>query len=203
MPTRVTSQSATIIDHIWSNNCPHSIFNGILYNKITDHFPVFSLYKHDEISISTRQVNRKVKMYRDFSTNNISNFRESLKNATWDLTYVSDDASVAYTNFAMIFNALFGKHFPLKSKTFNSNHEFKPYITPDIKNLIKEKNKLARKYAKRPITYGERFRRLRNQVTLAIRTAKANYNKARLEQNSGNSKKNLEYNQLCFTQENK
>ena len=76
-----------------------------------------------------------------------------------------------------------------KSKTFSSNHEFKPYITPDLEDLIKEKTKLARKYAKRPITYGERFRRLRNKVTLAIRTAKANYNKARLEQNSGNSKK--------------
>ena len=49
----------------------------------------------------------------------------------------------------------------------------KTYTTPEIKDLIREKRKknLSSRYAKKPITYGERFRRLSKQVTQAIRTA--------------------------------
>lgn len=89
----------------------------------------------------------------------------------------------------IIFSACFNKYFPLITKYIKPNHLSKPYITPEIKAKIKEKNKLARKYAKQPITYGEEFRRLRNQVTQAIRTAKGNYIKNKLEEHSGNIKK--------------
>lgn len=30
-PTRVTSKSATVIDHVWSNNMKNDIKSGILY----------------------------------------------------------------------------------------------------------------------------------------------------------------------------
>lgn len=44
-PTRVTSTSATIIDHIWSNNL-RNIFNGIIYDAgtVSDHFPTISFF---------------------------------------------------------------------------------------------------------------------------------------------------------------
>ena len=65
----------------------------------------------------------------------------------------------------------------------------KPYITVELKNLIKEKHKLQRKYAKYPITYGDAFRNIRNQVTTAIRNAKSNYYKNKLKENSVHSRK--------------
>ena len=46
-PTRVTSTSATLIDHIWTNNMRENIFNGILYDMTSDHFPVLSMYSID------------------------------------------------------------------------------------------------------------------------------------------------------------
>lgn len=105
------------------------------------------------------------------------------------MALASDDPNVIYGNFSVIFNACFNKYFPLATKRIKSNHFNKPNITPDFKSKIREKNKLAKIYAKHPITYGEEYHRLRNQVTLAIRTAKANYMKDKLEQHSGNSKK--------------
>ena len=44
-PTRITQQSATLIDNIITNIHEYSIKSGILYNDISDHFPIFNLYK--------------------------------------------------------------------------------------------------------------------------------------------------------------
>ena len=65
----------------------------------------------------------------------------------------------------------------------------KPYLTPAIKAMIRERNKLQRKYARRPITYGDEYRKLRNKVTQTIRIAKSNYFKRQLEIHRGNSRK--------------
>lgn len=43
-PTRVTSHSATLIDHFWTNNMNNYIKSGILYMSISDHFPVYSVF---------------------------------------------------------------------------------------------------------------------------------------------------------------
>ena len=43
-PTRVTQQTATLIDNIITNMHEYPVTSGILYNDISDHFPVFNLY---------------------------------------------------------------------------------------------------------------------------------------------------------------
>ena len=40
-PTRVTDQSATITDNIFSNNCELDTLSGNLLSQISDHFPQF------------------------------------------------------------------------------------------------------------------------------------------------------------------
>ena len=44
-PTRVTKQTATLIDNIITNIHEYSIKSGILYNDISDHFPIFAFYE--------------------------------------------------------------------------------------------------------------------------------------------------------------
>ena len=46
-PTRITQNSATIIDNIYSNNIgkPECGHNGILVTDISDHFPIFHIGK--------------------------------------------------------------------------------------------------------------------------------------------------------------
>ena len=44
-PTRVTQQTATLIDNIITNIHEYSIQSGILYNDISDHFPIFTFYE--------------------------------------------------------------------------------------------------------------------------------------------------------------
>ena len=44
-PTRITQQTATLIDNIITNIHEYSIKYGILYNDISDLFPIFTFYE--------------------------------------------------------------------------------------------------------------------------------------------------------------
>ena len=48
---------------------------------------------------------------------------------------------------------------------------------------------MQRKYVKKPLTYGEEYRTLRNRVSLLIKNAKSNYYKSKLDDANGNNKK--------------
>ena len=41
-PTRVTEHSATILDNIFVNHCIKNIIAGLIYENISDHFPIFA-----------------------------------------------------------------------------------------------------------------------------------------------------------------
>ena len=42
-PTRISNQSFSLIDSIFTNVTNHNITSGILINDITDHLPVFAI----------------------------------------------------------------------------------------------------------------------------------------------------------------
>ena len=45
-PTRITQDSATVIDNVITNNLMGNILSGILINDISDYLPVFVITKH-------------------------------------------------------------------------------------------------------------------------------------------------------------
>nr|XP_027230973.1 uncharacterized protein LOC113822640 [Penaeus vannamei] len=130
----------------------------------------------------------KTLYYRDYKESNITNFKSHLTEVCWDLVFASHNPEVAYENFISLFIPSFERFFPSKCKSLQSNSFKKPYIICDIRNLIKEKNKL-KKYAKWPLSYGETFRSLRNRLKLTIRKAKADHYKMKLNQSAGDTKK--------------
>lgn len=180
-PTRVTATSATILDHIWTNEINRSKTNGIIYSDITDHFPIFS---YISLNNNLKSSETKVIEYREFSPANIDKLREQLSQVSWDLVYSALNPEVAYENFETIISASFNKFLPLKSKIIKNKHINKPYINRELKNLINYKNKVQRKYAKWPLTYGEEYKRLRNLVTRRLREAKSRYFSEKLEENA-------------------
>ena len=96
--TRVTGTSATLIDHIGTNNFHNTYINGILFEKTSDHFPVFSFFKNNtQRSDKNKPIEIK---YRDFNDNNISNFRLDLQEVDWSLIYVNN-SNVAYDIFCL------------------------------------------------------------------------------------------------------
>ena len=91
LPTRITSHSATCIDHIFvrtSKLMKNTKFNsGILYSDISDHLPCFlSIEFKNEISSSKKRP--KVRL---FGERNCLNFKTSISNLSWDDLYTDSD----------------------------------------------------------------------------------------------------------------
>ena len=62
LPTRIKHQSATLIDHIWTNKVCEFYNSGILVNTFSDHFPVFYIEegKQNKVELpekTTRKIN--------------------------------------------------------------------------------------------------------------------------------------------------
>ena len=53
-PTRITSNTVTLIDNIFSNDLDNHAFSGLFITDISDHFPVFTI-----ISAQAKCVNKK------------------------------------------------------------------------------------------------------------------------------------------------
>ena len=78
------------------------------------------------------------------------------------------------------------KRNPNRRQTFRID---KPYITAELRSLIKEKNLLYSKCCKRPITYGQRYRQARNNLTNRLRRAESTYYHNLLKLHISDSKK--------------
>ena len=185
-PTRLTTSTATIIDQIWSNDYSNLIQSGILCMSISDHFPVFSVFSLKNSNPNSKKI--ITHSFREYNNLNIDNFRNDLENAVWDLVVCSDDIDVSYNNFELLFVSMFKVRFPLITKKLKTKHLSKPYITPEILNLMKERDKLQKKFSKKPINFGTAFRALRNQVNNKIKQSKREYYTNKLNNSSGNVK---------------
>ena len=115
-------------------------------------------------------------------------FKNDLKNLTWDTVLSSHDPNTPYNNFIEIFLLLFHDNFSLITKRIRLKDLQKHYITPEIKNLITNKNKLQKKFSKRPLTFGDEYRQARNLVNAEVRKAKSEYYKSKLEDCAGDAK---------------
>ena len=172
LPTRATDTSATLIDQLWTNNVDNLLISGVIHNDISDHFPIFSVFDTQHITNNSSDVSSE-SSHRIFSETNIEQFKNALQNVSWDLVVNVERTEIAYKNFELIFGSLYNRYFPLVTKKFKPNSNNKPYISSQIKDKIRYKNKLAKLYAKYPITYGKEYHRLRNKVTNLTRQIKS------------------------------
>ena len=100
MPTRITEQSATIIDHIYYSpgrnfGSDLNIQSGNLWSDLTDHLPNFCLLT----SKNSKQQNEERPFIRIYSASNIHKFTEKIKNCDWTEIFHCTDANLAYMNF--------------------------------------------------------------------------------------------------------
>lgn len=113
--------------------------------------------------------------YRKYTNEALEKLNNCFHNVKWHLVFSSEDLHVYFANFPTVLTVCFNLHFPLITIAYNHKDLSKYYITPDLIYMIKEKNKIQRKYSKRPVTYGALYRRLRNQVANTLREARTNY----------------------------
>ena len=76
------------------------ILNGIVYQQISDHFPVFSVFKIDHTINETNTYNNDYEIikFRNYSNEIINILKAELGEVDWDLILSSNDVNVAFDN---------------------------------------------------------------------------------------------------------
>ena len=196
-PTRITENSATLIDHILTNSTVQSHETFLLCSKMSDHFPIIHQLNFDKIKPSNGTVQT-----RDICPDSILRFKNAIKNYNWSHVTEQVCAQEATNNFLSTFDTLYNAFFPLTvKKLIKSLNPHEPWMTRGILISRKRKNELCNLSLKNPspisITQFKNFRNLYNTV---IRNAKKLYFKRQLEENQKNLRKTW---QILFSAINK
>ena len=181
-PTRVRANSATLLDHIWINFDQSNYNSNIILTDISDHFPVTF-----HVLTKTKNVCKRI-MYRKSGENFDTIFNEKLSNYDFAHVLECDDVNVAFQLFNDAIYSMYDESYPLITKIIRVNGDKKAWLTAGIRQSIKTKNKLYKKFLKRPITYGDAYRHYRNSLTKLIRYSKNNYYQHKFNESSGNVK---------------
>ena len=102
-PIRITINSCTLIDNIFTNQINYSADSGLLITDISDHLPIFVLCKY-KLEKNNSKTFRNVRSPKE---DNVLMFMESLKQEQWKSVLRSDDVNIAHANFINTFNTLY------------------------------------------------------------------------------------------------
>ena len=85
-PTRVTANSATLIDNIFTNNTcgTGSLIQGVFVTDITDHYPIFHIDQE-----LTCEIVDDVIVKRIYNSKNMREFSETLSHTDWSEMYTA------------------------------------------------------------------------------------------------------------------
>ena len=182
-PTRIYGKSSTLIDNIFSNDLlgTTQTLSGILETDISDHYPVFhivdmSLYPKENLYQKCRSV----------TDENTSKFMDALNSQDWTNILSCSDAQKAYTSFHVELSRLYNACFPIKYIKQGYKNR-KPWLTKALKNSIKIKNCLFKRYKKyENIELGKKYREYRNKLNGLLRSAEKDHYAALLDMNKSN-----------------
>ena len=170
-PTRIKSNTATLIDNIFCNDLEStSMFNGILYTDISDHLPVFCVNYHTE----TKVKNMNSVMKRQYNTSNIEKFKSKLEQIDWNAVMNTNNYQEAFSLFHDLYINCYQNSFPLKTQNIYKNR--KPWLTSGLKKSIKIKNQLYVKASKVPNSENINKNKLyRNKLHSLLRKSERNH----------------------------
>ena len=169
-PSRITSHSATCIDHIFIKLQPKNNFNcisGILYSDISDHLPCFvSIDLKQEFSNSRPNV----RLYGD---KQCQSFKTKMEQFDWDSIYTNEVNW--YSKFITTIQNMFYSSFPIV-KVSRKRSKDKPWITKGIKISIRKLHILYKKSLKSP-NYSENYHIYVTNLRKIIKSAQTNFYK--------------------------
>ena len=169
-PTRITDSSCKLIDNIFSSNMLN--FNsGILKADISDHLPIFIIYKNYFANLESSP--QKI-TYRIVNDSTLSNLRNSLQaeNLLETLDVRDINSSIETLHRKILYN--FEHHCPVKTKTVSPKDMEKPWINYEIKNEMKKRQNYFNLYQRNLISKPV-YNSVRNAVTNKIKLAKKNF----------------------------
>ena len=191
-PTRVTSNTATLIDNIFINDISCLSTGGNITASISDHYfqfshtNIFQNYKNKHI----------IKYKRDFRNFNKREFEEELTGINWiDALNENDGTDICYNIFFRKIESLFDEMAPYRKMTKKDvKLDQMPWITRGILVSMAVRDKKYKLYKseqnlKQKDELLQLYKRYRNLIVILLRKSKQNYYSAFFIENQSNMKK--------------
>ena len=138
IPTRVTAQTATLIDHIYSNKFSENLTSGVIVTDVSDHYAIFFIDNTRHPQPETEQ------FHRSYSDRNITCFIDTLNRMDFTNITNETDCQKAYNILHYKLSFAHTLSFPEK-KLHQRFHKHSPWITSGITQSCKTKHKLLKK----------------------------------------------------------
>ena len=166
IPTRISENSRSLIDHIYTNNKDHIIETCAPPCGCSDHNAVCLTWHNKKVKIP--KIGHKTIYYRSFKHFKTDEFLIDLANSQLEHIYQFRDPDEATQFWINTFSDTYNRHAPFIKKRVR--HETKPpWIDKEIDEEIKKRNHL-KKYG----TTGE-FKKQRNKVNSLKRKSKRSF----------------------------
>ena len=185
LPTRVTEDTATIVDNIFTNNVKNKIQSGVITTDLSDHYSQFISLKNHKIDY------KSINMYaRDYSNFSEESFREDVSIQNFINNF--EDVNDQFNDFYYKLEGCVERHAPLKKlKPKEIKLKQKPWISTELKKMIKLKNKYFQRKKRQPnnVSLNRLYNLFRNKVNRELKKSKKNYYSQYFKENSNNTKK--------------
>ena len=201
LPTRITSKSATVIDHIYyyegkkvKNDI--ELYSGNILSDLSDHFPNFIILRRPRNIIDLK--NRP--MIRLFTEKNKIKFQDKLKIINWHEKFCDsgDDVNDGFNTFLSVTKDIFDESFPLQRKSRRACKD-KLWITTGLKKSSQTKFNLYKKWlsTRNPVDE-ENYKSYKRIYSKTLRKAEITYFNNKFD-NTANSIKQLwsNLNRVC------
>ena len=181
-PTRITSSSKSLIDLFLTNEPGKFVTSGVSHIGCSDHSLIYVSRK----LTCTRSLPRilKSRQYKNFMP---ADFMNDMALVPWDIIEQIDNPIRAWEVWKQSFLAVANLHAPVKKRRVRNSKA--PWLTPEIKRLMWERDKIKRiaTVTGDQLKWAE-YRRLKNRVNHSIKASKKNYYHSYFEDNVGKAK---------------
>ena len=185
-PTRTTSDSKTLIDHI-STNRPECVSDsGVIACGISDHDIVYVVRSMCVPKLKRDPKIIKVRKYKNFDERS---FTSELRRIHFDeIKNVTNDPNEMWLIWKTLYLEVLNRHAPVSDMKIKGNNL--PYITMEVRQMIRQRDYLRKKANKTgsPILR-QAFQQIRNKVTYKIRSLRAEYFSKSIETNKDDLRK--------------
>jgi len=144
-PSRITSHSATFIDHIFTNDLfnINKIKSGLLIDDVSYHLPIFSIVCDDNDDISSENIVH----FRKMRYCGIINLKNDLFSYNWESIIGNSNADDAYDTFMFHFDTALDSHCQIVTKQTDLISNSKPWFTAGLKSACKKSSIYTRNYS--------------------------------------------------------
>ena len=200
-PTRITDYSATLIDHVYTNNLDSMLSCNIITTDISDHLGTSTTIALDKglgtrIALNIRNQNPAIKEYRIFNEASNQKFKELINEESWEEVFSEADIDIQYETFNKIYTRHYDTAYPCiknRARRKNERKNPKPWILPWLEDAIARKQGLYFLSSKTPTAENRaEYKKLEKFCDKHVDIAKKKYYKKFFDEHKDNSKKQWE-----------